>query len=71
MDAFSGWIEQMKIAYIPDFLGITFNLAQGINGATEAEWKEFQMVYTRTVRKMHQDETIGYEGRPYILIYGL
>ena len=71
-----GWIDQSDIAVIPSFLGLRFEVAIGMHGATEEEWEDYHSMFSRSVRHLVIKimEMKGFQGNhfmTYTSIYNL
>ena len=56
-----GWIDQFDVFEIPSLFSVEFAVAEGISGATQADWIDYKLMYEYSVRHLNFD-TKGYQG---------
>ena len=61
-----GWIDQLNVIEIPSLFNTEFAVAQGISGASTADWSDYKLMYEYSVRHINFNST-GYRGSSYLL----
>ena len=60
---YPGWIDQTEIAHLPSFMTAQFVVADDMRGASTGEWRDYQGMFSRSVRHLNFSLMNGYPGR--------